>query len=118
MVNFPQVGEQSLEIEVSETSFLKDLAPARTFGYQAELESLKNKGLALGASVNNALAIGNDGYLNEPRFKDETVRHKILDVIGDLALIGKRINGFIRCKKSGHALNIKLAKAILKENLS
>ncbi|MBU0687079.1 MAG: UDP-3-O-acyl-N-acetylglucosamine deacetylase [Candidatus Margulisbacteria bacterium] len=112
MVDFPKIGEQFLEIEIKENTFVKELAPARTFGYLSEVEALKEQGLAKGASLDNALAIDENGYVNEPRFEDELVRHKILDVIGDLALLGGRIQAFIKCEKSGHALNIALAKKI------
>jgi UDP-3-O-[3-hydroxymyristoyl] N-acetylglucosamine deacetylase len=68
--------------------------------------------LARGASLENALAIGPNGYVNSPRFADEMVRHKILDLVGDLALLGRRINAEFRCEKSGHALNYEIGKKL------
>lgn len=115
MVNFPFAGEQHYTIELNPESFVKEIAPARTFGYLEEYELLKEKGLARGASFANALVLGKDGYLNTPRFPDELVRHKILDLIGDLALIGKPIQAEIKAKMSGHKLNIKLARRLLKQ---
>lgn len=113
MVNFPIVGEQRREFDPSKDDFRSQIAPARTFGYAAELELLKSRGLAKGASLDNSLAIGEDGYLNQPRFPDEVVRHKILDLIGDLALLGRPLQAEIRAKMSGHALNAKLVRRLL-----
>jgi UDP-3-O-[3-hydroxymyristoyl] N-acetylglucosamine deacetylase len=77
-----------------------------------ELEALKKQGLALGAGENNAVAIGKDSYLTKLRFKDELVRHKILDLIGDLSLLGAQIKAHIIGIRSGHSLNIKFAKKL------
>lgn len=112
MVNFPFVGEQRLEFDLAQDDFLKEIAPARTFGYIEELEALKKQGLGLGASLENALGISKQGYINQPRFKDELVRHKILDLMGDLALFGQQIKAKIIANKSGHALNIELLRRI------
>lgn len=116
MVKFPIIGQQNYSfIPASSEDYIKEIAPARTFGFTNELEKLKKLGLARGATVDSALAIGEMGYLNAPRFPDEPVRHKILDLIGDLSLstIG------LRCKfvanKSGHNLNLSVAKYLLKE---
>jgi UDP-3-O-[3-hydroxymyristoyl] N-acetylglucosamine deacetylase len=110
MIEFPYIGRQ--EFCYSE-GFEDQIAPARTFGLFDELEQLNRRGLARGASLDNALAIGKSGYLNPPRFKNEPVRHKILDLIGDLALVGRQVKGEIIAKKSGHKLNIELSRRLL-----
>ena len=93
--------------------FKKEVAPARTFGFAKEIENLKKQNLGQGASLNNALGIGQDGYLNQPRFDNEPVRHKILDLIGDLALLNHPIQARIKAVKSGHKHNIELVRRIL-----
>lgn len=116
MIDFPGIGKQQLVFELNKDDFKADLAPARTFGYIEEYELLKEQGLAKGASLENALVLGNDGYLNTPRFPDELVRHKILDLIGDLALIGRPIKAEIKAIKSGHKLNIELARRLVEND--
>lgn len=88
------------------------IAPARTFGFVAELESLQARGLALGASRENAVALGEDGYQTPLRFPDELARHKLLDLIGDLALLGQPLRAEIFAVKPSHALNVRLAQAL------
>ncbi len=105
-IDFPAIGIQHF---IYEDNYLRDIAPARTFGFIEELEALINQGLAKGASLDSALALSNQGYVNTPRFKDEPVRHKILDLIGDLSLVGAPIHAKIIAKKSGHKLNVALA---------
>jgi UDP-3-O-acyl N-acetylglucosamine deacetylase len=114
MINFPgtPIGAQEFSLEVSGASFEKEIAPARTFGFIEEIEELKKNGLALGASPDNALAVSKKGYVNKPRFKDEAVRHKILDLIGDLALVGRPIAATITAERSGHKLNTKFARML------
>jgi len=112
-IDFKFVGAQQYELEITEESFIAEIAPARTFGYVEELDTLKKQDLARGASEENALAIGPGGYINSPRFADEMVRHKILDLVGDLALLGRRINAEFRCEMSGHALNFEIGKKLL-----
>lgn len=114
-VDFPAVGKQRF---VYNGNYLKEIAPARTFGYMEELEKLKKMGLAKGASKKTALALSTKGYINKPRFKDEIVRHKILDLIGDISLAGIQIKGKIIAKKSGHELNAALVKKIRLVRLS
>jgi len=109
MIDFPCIGKQTF---VFSDNFEAEIAPARTFGLIEELEHLKSRGLARGASLENALAIGRDGFINQPRFPDEPVRHKILDLIGDLALVGRPIKGEIFAVKSGHRLNVELARRL------
>ena len=117
MVNFPgtAIGEQSFSFEEGKGSFEKEIAPARTFGFVEEVERLKAKGLAKGATLETALALSKEGFVNPPRWDDEPVRHKILDLIGDLSLLGAGLKAHVIAKKSGHELNIKLAKEILKK---
>ncbi len=110
MLYFPYLGKQEF---VFFEHFEDEIAPARTFGLIDDLDLLRSRGLAQGASYDNALAIGQNGYLNPPRFSNEPVRHKILDLIGDLALVGRSIKGEIFAVKSGHKLNVELARRLL-----
>ena len=112
MVDFPSVGQQRYSFDSGKGNFKRDIAPARTFGYLEEYEILKDQGLALGASFENALVLGKDGYINSPRFQDEIVRHKILDLIGDLSLCGAPLKAEIKAEKSGHKLNVELARRL------
>jgi UDP-3-O-acyl N-acetylglucosamine deacetylase len=112
MVNFPGAGEQFYSFDFQRGDFKKEIAPARTFGYIEEYELLKEQGLARGASFENALVLGRDGYINTPRFPDEIVRHKILDLVGDLSLLGRPLLAEIRAVKSGHKLNIELVRRL------
>jgi UDP-3-O-acyl N-acetylglucosamine deacetylase len=116
MINYPTVfiGTQFYKFIFSRKNYYNEIAPARTYGFMEELEGLKKQGLALGADPENAVAVGKDGYLTKLRFKDELVRHKVLDLIGDLSLSGGEIKAHIICNRSGHDMNIKLAK-LLKE---
>ncbi len=93
-------------------NFEKEVAPARTFGLLEEVEALKKAGLAQGASFENAIAITKTGYSSPLRFDNELARHKILDIIGDMALAGGRIRGRIVSRKAGHKLNVKLARRL------
>lgn len=114
VVKFTGIGEQKFSFNAENQDFRKEIAPARTFGYVEEYESLKARGLALGASLDNALVLNQSGYVNQPRFPDEVVRHKILDLIGDLALLGKPLKAEIKASRSGHRLNAELVRRILK----
>ncbi|MCX5750243.1 MAG: UDP-3-O-acyl-N-acetylglucosamine deacetylase [Candidatus Saganbacteria bacterium] len=111
-VDFPVIGCQFFSFDSEKHSFEKEIAPARTFGYAEEIEALKEKGLAKGASLENALGINKDGYMNPPRFPNEPVRHKILDLFGDLALLNGYIKGHIIAIKSGHKLNLELMERL------
>lgn len=112
MVDFPGAGGQRRLFDLRQGNFKEEIAPARTFGYIEEYEMLKQSGLARGASFENALVLGKDGYVNPPRFPDEIVRHKILDLLGDLALIGRPIEAKINALRSGHRLNVELARRL------
>lgn len=111
----PAFGEQKIGIDISTTSFINELAPARTFGFLRDVEMLKSRGLAQGGSLDNAIVLGENEVINGNmlRFKDEFVRHKILDAVGDMSLIGLPIYGHIIANKSGHTLHIKLLRKIL-----
>ena len=102
-------------IDFSSTSFVKEVCRARTFGNLADLDGLKTKGLSLGASVANAIAFGENEIINEEglRFNDEIVKHKMLDAIGDLYLLGGNLIGEFSGYKSGHALNNQLLRKII-----
>lgn len=89
------------------------IAPARTFGFLREVEALRQQGLAQGGALDNALVIDETGYHNPARFEDEPLRHKLLDVLGDLYLCGARLTGFtLVAIKPGHALNVQLARQV------
>jgi UDP-3-O-[3-hydroxymyristoyl] N-acetylglucosamine deacetylase len=108
----PLLRHQRKAIDIDEQAFINDIAPARTFGFLKEVEMLRQRGLALGGSLDNAVVIGETGILNPLRFEDEFVRHKILDVIGDLALVGHPILGHVVVHRGGHALHTALAAEI------
>ena len=107
----PKLGTQYFDVELTEESFLKEIARARTVGFMHEIKQLQAMGLGLGGSIENVVIFDEDKVLSEMRFDDELIRHKILDVIGDLYLLGP-IKGHVIAVKSGHAFNSKLAKQI------
>src|SRR6187551_2462110 len=112
----PLLRQQSRTIRVTEAVFIDDIAPARTFTFLKEVEQLRQHGLALGGSLENAVVIGDTGVLNNGlRFDDEFVRHKILDVIGDMALVGHPIIGHLVAHRGGHALHTAFAAQVLEE---
>ncbi len=112
--NHPAIGTQFREFEGGTEDFTKEIARARTFGFKKEVEVLHRRGLALGGSLENAVLIGENETVNSLRFQDEFVRHKILDVIGDMAL-NSYIKGHIIAVRSGHSLHVELAKKIKKQ---
>lgn len=105
---------KSATVDFSSTSFVKEVSRARTFGFMHEFEELRNRNLALGASMDNAIAVGDYKVLNEDglRYEDEFVKHKILDAIGDLYLLGRNLVGEFKGYKSGHALNNALLRTL------
>lgn len=105
---------KSATVDFSSTSFVKEVSRARTFGFMHEFEELRNRNLALGASMDNAIAVGDYKVLNEDglRYEDEFVKHKILDSIGDLYLLGRSLIGAFKGYKSGHALNNALLRTL------
>ncbi len=93
--------------------FAARIAPARTFGFAREVAQLRARGLARGGSLHNAVVLDDTGILSGPlRFRDEFVRHKVLDLIGDLMLLGRPLQGHIHARKAGHALHIEFARAL------
>ncbi len=109
------IGQQKAYFEVNPETFSKEIASARTFGFKREVESLWQMGLAKGGSLENAVVIDGNDIMNPEglRFKDEFARHKVLDLIGDVSLMGYRILGHIRAYKSGHQLNNLFARQLV-----
>ena len=110
----PLIGKQQLSLDLNPGAFRRDIARARTFGFMKDVESLWAAGLALGASLDNTVAIGDDRIINREglRYVDECVRHKALDAVGDLALAGAPILGAYRSRRGGHRLNALVLKAL------
>jgi UDP-3-O-[3-hydroxymyristoyl] N-acetylglucosamine deacetylase len=108
----PRMEDQAATYDPAQDRYEEVIAPARTWGYEREAEALRGRGLALGASLENTLVIGGTGYLNPPRFANEAARHKILDLLGDLALLGRDIQGFVIAVRAGHAWHVALARAL------
>lgn len=108
------INRQVSSYDFTETTFKQSLSRARTFGFEHEVQALRQAGLALGGSLDNAVVIGKDGILNEEglRYHDEFVRHKALDCVGDLYLSGYRIEGAFNFLRPGHAINNKLLRAL------
>jgi len=116
-INFaPPIGEQRFEIDLSQDLYRKELSAARTFGFLHEEEMMRNMGLIRGASEDNVIVVTHEGVKNGPlRFADEFVRHKTLDLIGDLALLGKQVIGRIVADRAGHAMHTALVSRLLKD---
>ena len=113
----PMVGRQSVEMEVTPERYAAAIAPARTFGFEYELGQMRNMGLIRGASLDNAVCFNRGGVLNPGglRFEDECCRHKALDLIGDLALIGKPLLGHVIAERAGHAMHTALVARIMSD---
>ncbi|MFP5245284.1 MAG: UDP-3-O-acyl-N-acetylglucosamine deacetylase [Thermoanaerobaculia bacterium] len=112
--NHPVIGRESFHFDFGHDNFLRKIAPARTVGFMRDVEKLRAAGLARGGSVENAVVLDDRGVVNGPlRFKDEFVRHKILDLVGDLALVGRPIAGEITAYRAGHALHSRFVEKIL-----
>jgi UDP-3-O-[3-hydroxymyristoyl] N-acetylglucosamine deacetylase len=111
----PLVGRQHFATDVTRDTFRSDIARARTFGFYADVKNLWARGFALGASLENAIVIGEDRVMNPEglRFQDEFVRHKALDAVGDLALAGAPILGCYRSFRGGHRLNVLAVETLL-----
>jgi len=113
---YPGLGEQKKSFQLKGKNFERDLAPARTFCFEDEVEALRQQGLIKGGDLNCALVIGKKGVLNGPfRFEDEIVRHKTLDLLGDLALLNRPLWAKITARKAGHRYHVELAKAIFQK---
>jgi UDP-3-O-[3-hydroxymyristoyl] N-acetylglucosamine deacetylase len=111
----PLIRHQSRTMKITDETFVEEIAPARTFGFLKEVEMLRQRGLALGGSLDNAVVLGETGALNALRFEDEFVRHKILDAIGDLSLVGYPVIGHLVAHRAGHALHTAFAARILEQ---
>lgn len=110
----PCIKHQELSISVNPENFKREIAPARTFGFLKEVPDLHAQGLAIGGSLKNAVVLDETRVVNGPlRFPDEFVRHKILDFIGDLSLMGSPVTGHFIAKKAGHALHLKMIHFLL-----
>lgn len=116
----PAVGRQRVELEVTPEAYARELAPARTFGFERDLEQMREMGLIRGADLTNAVCFGPDGPLNPGglRFPDEPCRHKALDLIGDLALIGRPLLARVIAERAGHAMHAALVKQIVSDPAS
>jgi UDP-3-O-[3-hydroxymyristoyl] N-acetylglucosamine deacetylase len=111
----PRIGKQTLDIDINEQSFAREIAPARTFGFLKDVEALRAKGLALGGSMQNAIVLDPEEILNPEglKFNNEFIRHKVLDALGDLVTLGMPIMGHVVLYKAGHDLMNKLVKKII-----
>jgi len=110
----PAVGKQEIDIKVTEGTFRVGIAPARTFGFLKDVPELQRKGLALGGSFANTLILDAEKVVNGPlRFPDEFVRHKVLDLVGDLYLLGCPVSGRFVARKAGHGLHLQAVKFLL-----
>jgi UDP-3-O-[3-hydroxymyristoyl] N-acetylglucosamine deacetylase len=112
----PMIGRQRFSIQLNDGAFGREIAAARTFGFTEEIEELRRANLIRGGSLDNAIVLTPDGMLNQTglRFKDEFVRHKILDIVGDLALLGMPILGCVRAERSGHIMHAGLMSKLLR----
>lgn len=108
----PAAQEQAATFDAAADGYEETIAPARTWGYERDAAALRARGLALGASLENTLAIGGQGFLNAPRFPNEPARHKVLDVLGDLALLGAELRAAVIAVRAGHTLHVALARAL------
>jgi UDP-3-O-[3-hydroxymyristoyl] N-acetylglucosamine deacetylase len=112
----PLLRHQSRTLRITEESFIEEIAPARTFTFLKDVENHRQNGLALGGSLDNAIVLGETGVLNNAlRFEDEFVRHKILDAVGDLALVGYPVIGHLVAHRAGHGLHTEFVGKILAE---
>jgi UDP-3-O-[3-hydroxymyristoyl] N-acetylglucosamine deacetylase len=117
LIDFPSpIGQQQTSVDLATETYGSEIAAARTFGYKADEKRLRDMGLIRGASPENAIVLGPNGPENGPlRFADEYVRHKVLDLIGDLALAGRRIEGHVVAERAGHAMHTALVSRLLKD---
>jgi UDP-3-O-[3-hydroxymyristoyl] N-acetylglucosamine deacetylase len=116
-IDFPApIGQQKTCIDLAAETYGSEIAPARTFGYKADEGKLRDMGLIRGASAENAIILGANGPENGPlRFPDEYVRHKVLDLIGDLALAGRRLEGHVVAVRAGHAMHTAFVSRLMKD---
>jgi UDP-3-O-[3-hydroxymyristoyl] N-acetylglucosamine deacetylase len=117
-INFPHplIGKETFCVELQNGNYLREIAPARTFGSREDEQAMRNMGLIRGASNENCIVLTRDGVENPPlRYPDEFVRHKVLDLIGDLALLGKQILGNVVADRAGHAMHTALVSLLLRD---
>jgi UDP-3-O-[3-hydroxymyristoyl] N-acetylglucosamine deacetylase len=117
-INFPHplIGKETFRVELSNGSYLRHIAAARTFGSRQDEQAMRNMGLIRGASRENCIVLTRDGIENGPlRFPDEFVRHKVLDLVGDLALLGRQILGKVVADRAGHAMHTALVSRLLRD---
>jgi len=115
----PLIGRESRTLELTNGQYVKEIASARTFGFLHEADIMRQQGLIRGASEENAIVLTREGVVNPPlRFSDEFVRHKILDLVGDLALIRRRILGNVVADRAGHAMHTALVSRLLRDQSS
>ena len=114
----PLVGEQSLDLTLTPQEYASEIAPARTFGFDYELDQMRDMGLIRGASLDNAVCFTRDGIANPEglRFADECCRHKVLDLIGDLALMGRPVLGRVVAERAGHAMHAALVHRLMTDS--
>jgi UDP-3-O-[3-hydroxymyristoyl] N-acetylglucosamine deacetylase len=118
-INFPHplIGNETFAVDLANGSFITDIAAARTFGFLEQEKALRNQGLIRGASNESVIVLTRDGVQNGPlRFPDEFVRHKVLDCIGDLALVGKRLIARVVADRAGHAMHTALVSRLLRDH--
>ena len=117
-INFPHplIGKETFSLDLQGDNYLREIAPARTFGSREDEQAMRNMGLIRGASRDNCIVLTRKGVENPPlRFDDEFVRHKVLDLIGDLALLGKQILGSVVADRAGHAMHTALVSRLLRD---
>ena len=117
-IDFPHrlIGRETFRVDLTDGNFLREIAPARTFGFLHQADAMRQQGLIRGASTENAIVLTPEGLMNPPlRYADEFVRHKVLDLIGDLALVGKQILGNIVADRAGHAMHTALVSRLLRD---
>lgn len=117
-INFPHplIGKESFRVNLSDGHYIREIAPARTFGSREDEQAMRNMGLIRGAARENCIVLSRDGIENPPlRFDDEFVRHKVLDLIGDLALLGRQILGNVVADRAGHAMHTALVSRLLRD---
>jgi UDP-3-O-[3-hydroxymyristoyl] N-acetylglucosamine deacetylase len=117
-INFPHplIGRESFRVDLQDGNYLREIAPARTFGSREDEQAMRDMGLIRGASRDNCIILTRTGMENPPlRFADEFVRHKVLDLIGDLALLGKQILGNVVADRAGHAMHTALVSRLLRD---
>ena len=109
----PGPGDQAAIYDPLRDIYEETIAPARTWGYEQDAAAMRERGMARGASLDNTLVVGGSGFLNAPRFVNEAARHKLLDLLGDLALLGGDVHGAVIAVRGGHRLHVALARAIV-----